>query len=493
MDQYLLPATIYESPSRQVRKHILNTIIEDEQSEDEEAQYGRHDSPDRGRARMSGPPSSFESSSPVPSLTSSVSSYYKTRGESQDYDDLYDISDDDSQQDPDVTPGMFPCIGIARSASPSSSTDSRAELRKVPSLIIPSPSHWPTIQRLKDGSPPLPLKVPLSPAVLSLIPRDHAIPSYPPSLDSGSVSDPLACSTNPSTPDVQVHPEGQDIWGSKKKITHNASKVLDLEQSRSMEASPSDEAAARWYTDDSLGVVENTSTRDFGAEDIADSPILGSDAGCSEPGVQLPPQALDTLQHLSLDIPSRGDKLVGEEQTPPHEMQEVAIRPSRPSSADFTPMSHASDSSLSILSIPSPGGFFSSLGANARHTWCLGGGAAAALAVIPPSSTTAENFYNCPWNQDPSATIEQLVAYDDDDTEGPPTARQLPAQEIAQGQGGIPLNKSPELPRSEDIGKDYDEDYEKAIQQGPNIALIGQASGSLLKHRTWQHCERPTL
>lgn len=474
MDSYRLPATTYEAPIRQVRKHVLNTIIEDEQSENEQTKIGSgcEESSHQARNRISTSSRSFESTSPVPSLTSSTSSYYKTRRRSCDFDDLYDISDDDSDQDHDITPGMFPSVGIARSISPTSSTDSMVDFKNVPSLIIPSPGHWPTIQRLQDCSPPLPSKVPLSPAVLSLLPRDRPAPSCPPSLDSGSISEPLASSTNPSTPDTQVHPKGEDVWGqmSQKKLARNARKIVHFEKPTMAEARLDDDVAARWYTDDSIVCADGTIMRSLDLGNMPDSPVLGSDSGCSDSGVQLPPQALATLQHLSLEIPVNPGTVEVEEGKPACEMQEVLDRSSRPNNVDFTPVSHTSECSISDLSIPSPGGFFSSLETNARHAWCFGGAAATAPSVIPPSSTTAENFYNCPWNRDPCATVERVVEYDDDDTEGPPTARQLPIKSVVEEQHRSYFEGSPELERVI-IGKDYDEGYENAIRMGAENSL----------------------
>lgn len=354
---------------------------------------------------------------------------------------------------------MFPQVGIARSISPCSSIDSRTDPKSVPSLIIPSPGFWPTIQKLQNGSPPLPPKIPISPAVLSLLPRDLATPSYPSSLDDLSSSDPQACSTAPTTPDMHVQPRGQDIWGNASKRTqvHSTATIFELDEPTTQDLRVGEDEAARWYAEANFD--DGTIIRDFASgEDMPapDSPVLGSDSGCSDAGVQLPPQAMATLQHLSLEIPEKPD--IQDEQ-PVGEMQEVAFRPSRPNSVDFTPISHTSEYSLSDLSIPSPGGFFSSLGNNARHTWCLG----VDRDAIPPSSTTAENFYNCPWNSDPRHTVERVVEFDDADTEGPPTARQPPLKSARSLHFKCEPENSP-LAEVADETKDYDEDYEKTIE-----------------------------
>ena len=468
---YLLPATTYECPSRLVRKPKLNTIIEDEFTEDEEAKCDEEltDKRDRGPVPNADISRSAGSTSPVPSLTSSISSYYRSNRRSRDFDDLYDISDDDSQGEYDITPGMFPRAGSTRSVSPDNADSLKVDPRRVPSLIIPSPGLWPSIQRLQDGSPPLPPKIPISPAVLSLLPHDRlSMSSHPPSLDGSFTSDPLAASSAPTTPDMQVHPQSQDIWGQSKENTKQcASGSLRLARSTTSGIRTPDDVSPCWGVDDfENGMI----IRDFGFGEnrpAPDSPVLGSDCGSSEMGVQLPPQALDTLQHLSLEIPAPVNVLSNSE--PVDEMEEVQAKPPRPNSADFTPMSQSSDYSISMLSIPSPGGFFSSLGANARHTWCHTG--SGPLYQPPPSSTTAEQFYNCPWNRDPQVTVEQVIEFDDDDTEGPPTARQPLPKSAKSERGKAYFDRSPELVAPLDSPKDYDEDYEKAIQLGAESSL----------------------
>lgn len=240
-------------------------------------------------------------------------------------------------------------------------------------------------------------------------------------------------------------------------MVQSTATIFELDEPTTPGLELGEDEAARWYTEENFD--DGTIIRDFGFGEnmpAPDSPVLGSDSGYSNSGVQLPPEAMATLQHLSLEIPEQPDI---QDHEPVGEMQEVAIRPPRPNSADFTPMSHISQYSLSDLSIPSPGGFFSSLGNNARHTWCFSG----SRDVIPPSSTTAENFYKCPWNSDPRHTVEQVVEFDDADTEGPPTARQPPMKSANREHLESELEKSP-LAEVADQTKDYDEDYEKTIQ-----------------------------
>ena len=464
MDNYLLPATTYVPPPRQVRKQKLNTIIEDERSEDE-ANCSEEEREDlgRGRSRLSLAPRSVESTSPVPSLTSSISSYYVNHRRSREFDDLYDVSDEESTYEHEIATS-------SRSVSPESLPGSKDGRVRCPSLVIPSPGHWPTIQKMQkiqNLKPALSLKTPISPAALSLLAHDLPSMSNPPSLDGSSNSDALARSTAPPTPNIEVHPESGEIWGDAdpqtKPRVDRETVFYDIDGSPELEMRMDD--VDQWYTGAALNFGEATIVRDFACNTqyslpespVPDSPLLGTEDGFSETGVQLPSEALATLQHLSLEIPSRPDLAL--EATTAEEMEEVSFQP-RPHSVDMTPLSQMSEYSISQLSIPSPGGFFASLDSNARFTWCVGGSGPASAA--PPSSTTAEQFYNCPWNKEPTATIESIIEVDDSDTDGPPTARQMPFKTEVQEQPQ-PIAEEEQCTPPLGPQQDFDEDYEQEI------------------------------
>ena len=363
---------------------------------------------------------------------------------------MYDVSDDDS----DIAPSVMTSIST-HSVSSNALPPSQRKQNKYPSLVIPSPNYWPTIQNVNSLSPPRPPKIPLSPAALSLLGHNLPTSSNPPSLTGSLNSGPRAGSitSSPVTPDMAL--KNGDVWD--RDAMQQGRKVQRPELSVRIED------GLNWQHDVGLSPDENVSVRDFTTEinrNFSDSPILGSEDGFSETGVQLPPDALDTLRHLSLDIPVQPE--FASPTASEKEMEEVQWNiptpPRRPSSADFTPMSQHSDYSISDISIPSPGGFFSSLGGTARHTWCLNG--PGPMSAVPPSSTTAEQFYNCPWNKDPTATVERIVEVDDTtDTEGPPTARQMPftSANDTQVQTSVEDNVLPV--------EEHDENYEEAIQE----------------------------
>ncbi len=460
MDNYLLPATTYEAPPRLVRKHILNTIIEDEFSGNEETYSdGEADDKSRGRNQHLSPAPSRESTSPVPSLTSSISSYYRTNRNSGDFDELYDVSDDDS----DIAPSVQTSISI-HSLSSNEAPLSKARQNQYPSLVIPSPSYWPTVQKEHTISPPRPPKIPISPAALSMLSRDLPAPSNPPSLNGSLDSDPLAGTSAPVTPDMHLHPNSGDIWGQVDAAHRlSASSKINRPHLRVWIDDGSVQYHGSGFTPEDC-----ISVHDFAIDarqDHSHSLVPTSKEESQEMGVQLPPAALDTLQHLTLEVPEFASPTESEK-----EMEEVFPAPVRPSSADITPMSQTSDYSISRLSIPSPSGFFASLGSNARHTWCLDG--PLPMSAVPPSSTTAEQFYRCPWNTESSAPVEQVVEVDDNDTDGPPTARQLPPRFVEEvpspesRSGGEVHEVAIDAPLS-----DHEDNYEQAIQESAEKSL----------------------
>ena len=470
MDNYLLPATRYEPPVWQVRKHVLNTIIEDEHSEDEEGSYIEEDPDDGGERGMrhSISSQSDRSSSPVSSLTTSVSSYHRTSRQSREFDELYDVSEDESIEDRDIFPPTMTYPMSTHTDLPKTSYAAKGARNKYPSIVIPSPRHWPTIQKLQKFSPMIsparPPKIPLSPAVLSLLARDLPNSSQPPSLDGSLISDPLACSTAPVTPDMQNHPESGEVWGQAEIKQRPNSNIFHGIKEPEFDVRQED-----WDHVHNFGFENGTIVRDFGSDiglAIADSPILGTEDNVSEAGVQLPVEALRTLQHLSLEIPIKPDSVTDTESV--GEMEEVPFESLRQRTVDMTPISQMSEYSLDQLSIPSPGGFFSSLGSSARNTWCATNSRPA--SVVPPSTTTAEYFYNCPWNTNTQAIVEQILEVDDTSTEGPPTARQMPLVPP------VPERALPEISQYAHVAvaeseNDCDEDYEKGIQQAAENSL----------------------
>lgn len=294
------------------------------------------------------------------SAYSSTHSIYRASRADSDFDSLYDVTDDEAE--------------VPLHASASVKVIARTTRNRYPSLVIPSPSAWPTIEKLKSALSAQPPQTPsqlLTPSKVALsmitshnlkVPARSAAPSLDGSLTSEEM-DKLSC---PSTPD-----------------THKRESIASVDS---------------WAP------------------------------------VQLDGQALETLRHLSRSRDSsRGsspERQLRSRQGGDGEMREV-----RPVLNLRIPSGVAHNSSgntpVSALSVPSPGGFFSSLQSTARHTWSL-----PPRDDSKPNTSTAEKFYSLPWafqnNVNQRAITlggSTLDGYDD----GLPTSRAVMLGEIEEG------------------------------------------------------------
>jgi len=298
----------------------------------------------------------------------------KTKKDSQDFDDLYDLTDNEAEEVP-----------IRISASMETPTEEmKGPRRRYPSIIIPSPNQWPSIKKLRKGvSPSAMLSPMMSPSLLSpsmyLSPTpealarlaartNHRTSSNAPSLDGSLTSDELSHQSCPSTPELEVQEQNPEDWSAP---------------------------------------------------------------------VQLHPDALETLECLT-GVSSDSDSAIFS--IPVAEMQEVETGQADKVDILITPVG-TDDGSLSLLSIPSPGGFFSALEPSSRHTWLPS-------PLDAPSTGIAERFYSVPWRdriskdsigrrsnqgsppavKSPPIVENTIIVPEDDEnlTEGPPTARRIP-------------------------------------------------------------------
>ncbi|KAF2400448.1 hypothetical protein EJ06DRAFT_477343 [Trichodelitschia bisporula] len=340
-----------------------------------------------------------------------------------DFNDLYDVTDDEVDEIKiQFSPPMDPDPNLTPETP-----------RRFPSLIIPSPSHWPTIhnhQKPNDAtllSPNLisPMIASPSPRALNHLASQRFYGSRAPSLDNESFtseeqSNPMSC---PATPDLDP---------GKQEISQD---WLEGLQQQTPELTP-DEQQSRggWF-----------------------SPV------------QLHPDALQTLACLTAAQSNNS--------SPVHissEMQEVSrFRPSVRISTDqvnITPSEPATDTELSALTVPSPGGFFSSLEPSSRTTWFPG-------QSDGPSTSTAEQFYGVPWIKAsvqyappvPAIPERYITKRPDDDevSDGPPTAIKIPQPAPNQAENSV---QDP-LPPPISTASDYDESYEQKRLQSANEHL----------------------
>ena len=250
-----------------------------------------------------------------------------------DYDSLYDLTDDEAE------------VPLHASASVKKLAE-QPKRQRYPSIVIPSPSAWPTIEKLKSA--------------VSVMP---ATPSHLPT---------------PSRRALQMFE------------THN---LLVPERS----AAPSLDGS---LTSEEMDKLSCPATPENGAR-------RGSMSSVDSWGVQLDLQALETLQHLGNSPSSEQYEQDDAAVEIRGEMQEVSLRQNLSLSIPSTNLGFKSTGStpVSELSIPSPGGFFSSLQSTARHTWSL-----PKQQESIPNTSTAENFYNLPWGsrKEPTEPVPAL-------------------------------------------------------------------------------------
>ena len=497
MNDSLLP-TARCPPLRQVRGTVLNTIIEDTR----ESQYAEKTgdtkdvkSPTTPRLKLQTaclptPPARPDRVPTPVSTDSSSCSDTEWQRQMDGFDDMYDATDEESETSDDCTlsTSTRPTSMTTPTTRNSTNSTSRAQL---PSLTIPPSSIWPSITGAHKSSPIPPTpppKISVSSAALSMLSRNVPASHAPPSLD-GSVSSEQASNISaPTTPDLQSL-SGND-WGGQDV-------QVQLDSDGDQDADMSDAEA---NIDQNIEIaIENTS-EDW-SRVLSNFPSIpvsrddNSDAGPSreqtpsDRGVALPEDAMDMLDHIRLNGTPDPWSETSENNDEMWQLDAPNIK--RPRSAgDATPASDISGYSFSRLSIPSPGGFFASLGSRARHTWSIPNGHKV------PSSATAQNFYDLPWRGD-GDVVEQVVEcpereadeeltarYGDD---GPQTAIRIPDEaEDAAPDGQCPPSPTDgnvsEIPKPA-VSHDYDEGYiDDLLKRGDetrdrtSIWLAAQAS-----------------
>lgn len=344
MSHILLPATTYK-PHMQARWQSRNTIIEDEpQTTLRQLSQLNMISPIEEDFPTPRANDRTDYLTPSSDATSDRSSMWSKRSSQSSYDELYDISDDDEVEVP------FKCSASVKKQAQTSRS-------RYPSIVIPSPGAWPTVQKLQKSAVSVGLSpstnLTISPATLAMInARNLQVPSASaaPSLDGSLTSEELAMSSCPSTPELQECIEAEGEW---------------------------------------------------------------------EPPIQLDPAAFETLHQLTPEE-EREDQLDTVIEIPQEAMQEMQeIIRDTPRRSTFDEISRTPESEIeepfSALSVPSPGGFFSSLDSSSKQTW--------SMESQVPSTSTAEQFYGVPWRSSSNDVVERSINVASPQSEGPLTAR----------------------------------------------------------------------
>lgn len=534
----LLP-TVYQQPPRLGRGRHLNTILEEKedphQSVKSDSEGDGSDSTIIGRPaawdpklftaapRKSSLATTTYPPSPVSSCDPSPASSAGEGIQRQSIRSSYSGSESGTVFSDDCPSLASDPTSFATESSRNSLVSNRSSRNRYPALLIPSGS-WDSsmdspIKEISMGMSPA-TKIRLSPTMLSALSR--AVPEFnaPPSLgDSNSTTSESPCvsgHSGPVTPDTRQLQltEGQS-WGNVPPRTLEQQPLeIALGDGHSIILSPADAHSAgglsmlRSPVDWTDMVVSFPPVPGATPQDL--SPLMPTieelkgfeekpASNGSDLGVRLPPEALQTLNQISrqrspdeVSNPSSGGSRPSKRSGRGQEMRELSEPGtiSRPRSADgVTPVS---DYSFSQLSIPSPGGFFSSLQNGSRHTWCL----SKPKGPSVPSTATAELFYNRPWeNSSSSNVVERVLTVEDTNmTEGPPTARQATfdlsngtapgrrrslqsEDDDLYGSGIVEANASENIHSFE-----YDENYGNDLKQSAGLYL--DRTGSWLAAQT---------
>ena len=262
-----------------------------------------------------------------------------------EFDDLYDISDEETQRKE-----MLQANGIGRHMSSRRSLrrSSRASIGQrlsLTRLVIPADIQADAKKNMTSPIPPTPPSaIAMSPAVKSLMElrQIQEIPnvSAPPSLDGSINSEEMAAMSAPPTPLIGAQDNVDEDW-SGVRLQPGALETLQALSSN--HESEYEEAPA-------------------------------------------PEQVIEVPQEIS------------------QEMSQTRQLPRLMTTLNRAPSGQRrSLAELSRLEIPSPGGFFSELSSATRRTWNMGSQAEEPYPYQPPTSTTAENFYKTPWQNAPNA------------------------------------------------------------------------------------------
>ncbi|RAO73837.1 uncharacterized protein BHQ10_009849 [Talaromyces amestolkiae] len=479
------------SPLRLARKPLLNTIMEASEYSPKEDSPREPQSVRHGVTRESlhsiqiamsfSPETARRISTPAESLSSTSSSCSDEEWQQglRPFDDLYDASDDDERECPSLTESRPSSLATMSIRSSTYSTNSR---NRYPSLMIPTASLWPSLVNPHKSSPVPPTpppKIPVSPATLSMLPGNVPALHAPPSLDGSLSSDQISNISSPATPDLR--PVRDHNWDTDIIRVRQDSNAPSSAGASSTDLNADEERAIETGDDwnpliDSFPAIpsrfESQEPAVLSLDISYDQPVSARSDSPGLNGIMLPPAAIATLQHIPLDqtpgpwseISEKNDEMWQLSAPPTNRHQRSSPPP------DATPESELSGYSFTNLSIPSPGGFFSSLDPKSRYTWSL------PSAIIPPTSAVAARFYDVPWSQDQGEVVEHVVEVsadeslaDDQPTAVPVTAIRIPSAQHTRSDSHD--STSPvvadvqELDRSGVPAYEYDEAYDDELKR----------------------------
>ena len=163
---------------------------------------------------------------------------------------------------------------------------------------------------------------------------------------------------------------------------------------------------------------------------------------------------MDVLDHIAQEEIDLQNAPIHEVPDPQHEMQDRGLN----INVVFSPNSQLQSTTsgeeepLSAISVPSPGGFLSSLDPSSQQMWNT------CKNADVPSTATAEHFYELPWNMT-SIANGRIVEGEDTGSDGPPTARQAEFETTPTESNQL-IIRNPKF--------EYDESYDRKLYETAN-------------------------
>lgn len=311
-------------------------------------------------------------------------------------DDLYNASSDDEGRPKNEAPRLTLSRASSRQSAAKRLSVPPVARGPLPTLVIPDGGQQAPRKFTSPIPPTPPPKIPMSPTLFEYLSVEVPSTSATPSLDGSMSSEQLANMSAPTTPGTESVC-GEDVsWGGIQ---------LQPEAVATLQALSSGES-----------------------EEIFEQQIERVlEISAMEPAVEMqqsPPPLVTSIRHHN----------------------SVVLSPEEQSCLD----------SLSKLEIPSPGGFFSSLSTNSRHTWDF---SLLSPRSAPPSSAAAEMFYKTPWALDlVEQAIEASAVMSDDCPTARPTFTSQTAGTASTGTASPEPFGDEEIVATE-ILHDYDEHY----------------------------------
>lgn len=406
-------------------------------------------------------PSTLSGAGSSPTNSSNLWNRASVATENTEFEDLYDVSEDEAQDDGPRALRRPASVRGLQAEDAGTDPEKRPARLAIPAQRSSLDEGWTAVDELKKMTSPAALtpsvQLPMSPAQIDFMGKQQAVDvptiSAPPSLDGSLSSEQLATMSAPPTP----------VTGDEKGATEEAWTGVLLQPG-------------------ALATLQALSS--VGEGDMHEQPsrVIEIPQAGPQPTREMLQQSLRIITSTSLQATHR---------------HTLAPSPRRHSLADLT-----------RLEIPSPGGFFSNLSPRTQSTWHMQPKATEDL-LPPPTSTTAEQFYRCPWNADPSvppvprrpdsaevfyrgfessssmtsAPVEHIVEVQDDVSDGIPTARPFVPHHDGE------TIRRPTSPDVEDalaeIVSDYDPNYARKQQK---VAL-----SNLDRTELWLRAQRAYL